>query len=88
MLSANSSIRPPAQTGMACSGSRVARLKLDLSELLASPYPGVSIVLDDSNVHNFCLHLCPDSGPWKGLRLHFDVELPDEVRFICFFIPS
>jgi len=28
-------------------------------------------------MYRFCLHLCPGSGPYKGLRLHFDVQLPD-----------
>jgi ubiquitin-protein ligase len=63
------------------SHARLARLKLDFSELLSSPYPGVSIHLDDSNMYKFCLHLCPDSGPYRGLCLHFDVELPHTVRF-------
>jgi ubiquitin-protein ligase len=62
--------------------SRLARLNLDFSELLTSPYPGVSIHLDDSNIYKFCLHLCPDSGPYNGLRLHFDVELPETVWFL------
>ena len=61
------------------SHSRLARLNLDFSELLASPYDGVSIHLDDANMYKFCLHLCPESGPYKGLRLHFDVQLPDTV---------
>jgi len=57
--------------------SRLARLTLDFSELLSSPYDGVSIHVDDADMSRFCLHLCPESGPYKGLRLHFDVQLPD-----------
>jgi ubiquitin-protein ligase len=67
---------------MASSGiarSRLARLSLDFSELLSSSYDGVSIHVDDANMYKFCLHLCPNSGPYKGLRLHFDVQLPETV---------
>jgi ubiquitin-protein ligase len=59
--------------------SRLARLNLDFSELLSSPYDGVSIHLNDEDMYKFCLHLCPASGPYTGLRLHFDVQLPDTV---------
>jgi ubiquitin-protein ligase len=59
--------------------SRLARLNLDLSELLSSPYDGVSIHINDEDMYKFCLHLCPASGPYNGLRLHFDVQLPDTV---------
>lgn len=65
--------------------SRLVRRSLDVSELLSSPYDGVSIHLDDSNMYNFCLHLCPNSGPFKGLRLHFDVQLPESVSPSIFF---
>ena len=71
--------------------SCLARLRLDLSELLASPYPGVSVHLDESNMYKLCLHLCPNSGPYQGLRLHFEVDLPTNVRLSfhrCFqFVP-
>jgi ubiquitin-protein ligase len=64
--------------------SCLARLRLDFSELVASPYPGVSVHLDESNMYRFCLHLLPNSGPYKGLRLHFDVELPSDVSLsVC-----
>jgi hypothetical protein len=70
------------------SRSRLARLNLDFSELLASPYPGVSVYWEESDITNFCLHLCPDSGAYEGLRLHFDVWLPVAVRvFHSFCIP-
>jgi hypothetical protein len=63
------------------SKSRLARFYLDFSELMDSPYDGVSVHLDDANMYKLCLHLCPPSGPFKGLRLHFDVQLPDSVSF-------
>jgi ubiquitin-protein ligase len=60
--------------------SRLARLNLDFSELLSAPYDGVSIHVDDANMYEFCLHLCPNSGPFQGLRLHFEIQLPEAVR--------
>jgi ubiquitin-protein ligase len=54
----------------------LSRLYHDLAELQESPYPGVSVFTDDSNMRKFCLVLTPPSGPWKDLALHFDVELP------------
>ncbi|KAJ7259524.1 hypothetical protein B0H12DRAFT_1322392 [Mycena haematopus] len=60
------------------SPSLLSRLYKDLSELHASPYPGVAVFIDDANVRKFCLVLTPPSGPWKNLSLHFDVVIPDE----------
>ncbi|KAJ7289126.1 hypothetical protein C8J57DRAFT_1114727 [Mycena rebaudengoi] len=58
--------------------SLLSRLYQDLAELHESPYPGVAIFTDDSNMRKFCLVLTPPSGPWKNLSLHFDVTLPDD----------
>ncbi|GLB38641.1 putative protein modification by small protein conjugation [Lyophyllum shimeji] len=55
----------------------LSRLHHDLQELLDSPYPGVDVFFDDANIQRLCLVLTPPSGPWKGLALHFDVELPN-----------
>ncbi|KAG5715342.1 hypothetical protein E4T56_gene7407, partial [Termitomyces sp. T112] len=55
----------------------LSRLHHDLAELFESPYPGVSVFVDDANVQKLCLVLTPPSGPWKDLALHFDVELPN-----------
>ncbi|KAJ7784462.1 hypothetical protein B0H16DRAFT_1681859 [Mycena metata] len=57
--------------------SLLSRLYQDLAELHNSPYPGVTVYTDDSNIRQFCLILTPPSGPWKNLSLHFDVRLPD-----------
>ncbi|KAG5645990.1 hypothetical protein DXG03_004591 [Asterophora parasitica] len=54
----------------------LSRLHHDLAELLESPYPGVTVFIDDANIQKLCLILTPPSGPWKDLALHFDVELP------------
>ncbi|TFK24957.1 hypothetical protein FA15DRAFT_687291 [Coprinopsis marcescibilis] len=65
---------------MSTNGSHrlLSRLHRDLTELLAQPYPGVSIFLNEENIREFCLVLTPPSGPWTGLNLHFDVILPDQ----------
>ncbi|KAF5382648.1 hypothetical protein D9615_002708 [Tricholomella constricta] len=55
----------------------LSRLQHDLAELLESPYPGVTVFIDDANIQKLCLVLTPPSGPWKDLALHFDVELPN-----------
>ena len=55
----------------------LTRLHKDLSELLESPYPGVDVFTDDSDLRRFCLVLTPPSGPFQNLALHFDVSLPD-----------
>ncbi|KAK7048440.1 ubiquitin-CONJUGAT-2 domain-containing protein [Favolaschia claudopus] len=60
------------------SPSLISRLYKDLAELHESPYPGVAIFIDDSNLRKFCLVLTPPSGPWKNLSLHFDVVLPED----------
>ncbi|KAF5382525.1 hypothetical protein D9615_002898 [Tricholomella constricta] len=54
----------------------LARLHKDLVELVDSPYPGVAVFTDDADIRKLCLVLTPPCGPWKGLSLHFDVELP------------
>ncbi|KAK6537173.1 hypothetical protein TWF694_011370 [Orbilia ellipsospora] len=54
------------------------RLKHDISEFLAEPYPGVEIFFQDENYDKICLHLTPQSGPMVGLRFHFDFELPED----------
>ncbi|KAF8158881.1 hypothetical protein K438DRAFT_327172 [Mycena galopus ATCC 62051] len=58
--------------------SLLSRLYKDLAELHESPYPGVAVFLQDTNVRKFCLVLTPPSGPWKDLSLHFDVVLPED----------
>ncbi|KAF9535126.1 hypothetical protein CPB83DRAFT_872962 [Crepidotus variabilis] len=55
----------------------LARLHQDLAELQESPYPGVNVFPDESNLRKLCLVLTPPSGPWKDLALHFDVSFPD-----------
>ncbi|KAE9392817.1 hypothetical protein BT96DRAFT_260708 [Gymnopus androsaceus JB14] len=55
----------------------LSRLHRDLAELRDAPYPGVSVFIDDANIRRLCLVLTPPSGPWKGLSLHFDVNIPD-----------
>ena len=55
----------------------LARLHLDLDELQSSPYPGVEVVADERDMRRMCLLLTPPAGPWKGLRLHFNVTLPE-----------
>ncbi|KAF8243751.1 hypothetical protein K440DRAFT_636830 [Wilcoxina mikolae CBS 423.85] len=52
------------------------RLHKDLAELSDHPYPGITIHHHDSSLRDFCLHLEPRSGPFAGLRLHFEVTLP------------
>src|ERR1700691_4611232 len=84
----SSLIIPSKSRSMASSShtqSCLARLTLDFSELLSSPYDGVSIHVDDADMYKFCLHLCPESGPYKGLRMHFDVQLPDTVSLSISF---
>ena len=69
---------------MALPSPLLARLHRDLAELKGAPYPGVAVFTDDANILKFCLVLTPPSGPWKGLSLHFDVELPtDWVKLLC-----
>ena len=55
----------------------LARLHKDLSELTENPYPGIKLHQQYArNLLKFCLHLSPSSGPFAGLRIHFDMELP------------
>ncbi|KDR82940.1 hypothetical protein GALMADRAFT_238628 [Galerina marginata CBS 339.88] len=56
----------------------LSRLYQDLAELQDNPYPGVAVFTDDANFRKLCLVLTPPSGPWCGLALHFDVELPGD----------
>lgn len=64
----------------------LTRLRHDLAELQDSPYPGVAVFTDDANFRKLCLVLTPPSGPWKGLALHFNVNLPEDwVRLPHFF---
>jgi hypothetical protein len=55
----------------------LSRFYHDWTELVESPYPGVTVFTDEADIRKFCLVLTPPSGPWKDLALHFDVELPD-----------
>jgi ubiquitin-protein ligase len=64
---------------MAHNHALLSRLRKDLSELRDHPYPGISLHHHSAtDLHKFCLHLCPQSGPFAGLRLHFEVSLPDQ----------
>lgn len=59
----------------------LSRLHRDLKELLEQPYPGVTVFTNDANIRRFCLVLTPPSGPFTGMNLHFDVELP--LDWVC-----
>ncbi|KAK6354706.1 hypothetical protein TWF696_003845 [Orbilia brochopaga] len=56
---------------------RLHRLKHDISEFLEEPHPGIEIFLHDDNYENICLHLTPQDGPMRGLRLHFTIQLSE-----------
>ncbi|KAF7288543.1 UBIQUITIN-CONJUGAT-2 domain-containing protein [Mycena chlorophos] len=60
------------------SHSLLSRLYRDLAELRDSPYPGVSVFLQDEDIRKFCLVLTPDAGPWKNMSFHFVVNLPPD----------
>jgi hypothetical protein len=37
-------------------------------------------------MRRLCLHICPESGPFAYLRLHFSVELPS--NYVSFFFAT
>jgi ubiquitin-protein ligase len=64
---------------MAPNHALLYRLHKDLSELRDHPYPGISLHHHSAtDLHTFCLHLNPHSGPFAGLSLHFEVRLPEQ----------
>jgi hypothetical protein len=62
------------------------RLRTDLHEIQYSATPGFYVHSIDKNMRRFCLHICPESGPWKFLRIHLGIELPETwVRCLVLF---
>jgi hypothetical protein len=62
------------------------RLRRDLYDIQYSATPGYYVHSIDKDMRSFCFHICPESGPWKSLRIHLSVKLPDTWvrRFIHF----
>jgi ubiquitin-protein ligase len=52
------------------------RLRRDLHEIQANADHGFSIHPASQDMRRLCLHICPESGPFAYLRLHFSIELP------------
>ena len=57
--------------------SLLRRVLIDLEEIRSLPYPGIEVEVHDDDVRRMCLMLSPLDGPLLGLRLHFDVTLPE-----------
>ncbi|KAG8759199.1 hypothetical protein FRC14_006446 [Serendipita sp. 396] len=52
------------------------RLLRDLRDIQVNGDPGFIVHPASDDMRRLCLQLCPESGPWAFLRLHFNVELP------------
>ena len=61
---------------MAASPHLLQRLYRDLWDLDTSPDDWFRVHPSEANIRNLCLTLFPISGPFQGLSLHFNVELP------------
>ena len=60
-----------------------SRLRRDLHEIHANADPGIHVHVASEDMRRLCLQLCPETGPWARLRLHFTVELPSNwVRLL------
>jgi len=55
-----------------------ARVLVDLVELREQPLPGFTVHFDDADTTKLCLVVTPAEGHLAGLRLHFDIEVPEE----------
>lgn len=53
------------------------RLQREIVELEKEPLEGVQYHFRDSDMKHMCLILTPQSGPFRGLRLHLKVRIPD-----------
>ena len=65
-----------------------SRLRRDLQEINANADPGIHVHVARDDMRRLCLQLCPETGPWARLRLHFTVELPSKwvrilIRYCC-----
>lgn len=58
------------------------RLNRDLWDLHTSPDDWFRVHPSEANIRNLCLTLLPVSGPFQGLSLHFNAELP--VNWVTF----
>lgn len=61
---------------MAASTHLLQRLNYDLWDLHTSPDDWFRVHPSEANMRNLCLTLFPISGPFQGLSLHFNAELP------------
>ncbi len=61
---------------MAASNHLLQRLSRDLWDLHTSPDDWFRVHPSEENIRNLCLTLFPISGPFQGLSLHFNAELP------------
>jgi hypothetical protein len=61
---------------MAASLPLLQRLHRDLWDLHTSPDDWFRVHTSEANIRNLCLTLFPISGPFQGLSLHFNAELP------------
>ncbi|KAG8833886.1 hypothetical protein FRC17_009928 [Serendipita sp. 399] len=53
-----------------------ARLLRDLRDIEINSDPGFLVHPASDDMRRLCLQICPETGPWAFLRLHFNVELP------------
>ena len=61
---------------MGASTHLLQRLHRDLWDLYTSPDDWFRVHPSEANIRNLCLILFPNSGPFQGLSLHFNAELP------------
>jgi ubiquitin-protein ligase len=60
------------------------RLQSDVEELFRlSLHDGLTVVRYPTDDRRFCIHVVPVSGHYRGLRLHFTMEVPKEWPFVC-----
>ncbi|PVG01950.1 hypothetical protein CPB86DRAFT_780828 [Serendipita vermifera] len=52
------------------------RLRRDVYDIESNADDGIFVHTVTDDMRQFCLHLCPQTGPWKFLRIHLTVELP------------